>query len=233
MNCWHHEKIIDPYRLGRYFGQVGAARHRPLSTESTAPVEYIETTGFDESIEPDEVTQELWRRRDLARDGVNIMLHAGRLHPAAVSEVAQRINTLVDEMATLSVMRLRNRQKYEKIMRDGWTAVRVNVDRAHEANHASSRWRLGYERAVKAANNPWKQKSSKKGAAAPVKTSHLPGFGEEPTPSETHRASERPATPVPPEEELVNDPTLPSWLNGLPKALVQPPPTATTRLRSR
>jgi len=230
---WYHEKIIDPYRLGRYFGQVAAARYRPLPTESTAPVEYIETTESDESIEPDEVTQELWRRRDLARDGVSIMLHAGRLHPAAVSEGAQRINTIVDDMETLSMRRRRYPQEYAEVVRDGWAAVRAHVNRAHTANHASSRWRLGYERAVKTANNPWKRKPREKGDAAPIKTSHLPGFGEEPAPSETHRASERPAPPVRSEEELADDPALPSWLRGLPKALVQPTGTATPRTRSR
>ncbi|HEX3731698.1 MAG TPA: hypothetical protein VHU91_02075 [Mycobacteriales bacterium] len=150
-------KITDPHRLARYFGGVAQERHRPLPTD------------------PEGVRYELTRRRMLAMDGVNIMLHAAMLHPEAVPQVARRINALVDDMAELTLRQLENPEEYDReALRKAWSAVHRHVDQATadpdpadsepdsvagldsepesktttKARPASSSWRLAYGRRV-------------------------------------------------------------------------------------
>ncbi|MGH3429658.1 MAG: hypothetical protein ACRDQZ_19165 [Mycobacteriales bacterium] len=118
---------------------------------------------------------ELTRRRMLAMDGVNIMLHAATLHPEAVPQVARRVNALVDDMEELTLRQLEDPEERDReALRKAWSIVRKHVDQATadpdpadsdpdsmadpdsepesktttRARPASSSWRLTYGRKV-------------------------------------------------------------------------------------
>lgn len=174
---WSNGKVVDPYRLGRYFGYVAAARHRPLPTEGEA------------------VAGELWRRVELARDGANLMLHAGRLHPASVEEVSRRVHGLIDDMETLTLARAREVGGSSEIVHRSWTLVRRQLDHLEEprVDPTSSAWRHVFEdRIERGVKSCWRKPPRPAPRGTTAKVQHCSSGGTSRTGSSSTRRRQPP-----------------------------------------
>lgn len=210
-------KIVDGYRLARYFGRVAEARFTAFPAKARSDDER-RTLSWHRGI-----------RTQLARDGANMMLHAGGLHPAAVMATAVHISTLVNDVRDMLLASIQSSEAGEKIP-EAFDDVYQHVDVVLELdNPTSSQWRKRFEQLLEQSITlsfpphtlPYGVRRVKPMTAEPEGDNPSLADGANSSAPRAPRASDK-MVYNPPDPRTVHDQNLPIWLRGLPAEMVYP-----------